>query len=609
MTFLPRLPSESTMKHWSRILAASLLCSVPAFAVAMQDAAPGFVVHGARVFDGERDLGVATVVVRDGRIEAVGADVAAADGLAIVDGAGKTLLPGLFDAHVHAWGEAQRDMARFGVTSALDMHGMAERLPLLRAQRDALDNGSLADLWATGYAITAPGGHGTQYGFPVPAVDAGTDIDAFIAARVDEGADFIKLIVEDLSAYGSPRRLPTLTSQQVREVVAAAHARQRLAVAHVSTQASARDAIGAGADGLVHVFADSVADDAFVAAMRERGAFIVPTLSVLASIAGSGEGKALASDPRVQPLLTAEQRGTLVADFAASNAQSLQRAIDSVRRLHAAGIDILAGSDAPNPGTAHGASLHHELELLVRAGLSPAQALAAATSLPARRFGIADRGRIATGQRADLVLVDGDPLDDITATRAIHAAWKNGQRIERNANAGVPAAEAAPEGTLISDFDGDAIAANFGSWQATTDQMAGGASTVQHALVEGGAGGSRGALQVRGEIKPGFAFPWAGVMFFPAADPMQPVDLSSRSELVFQVRGDGRSYSAMLFSGPSVQGMPSVQSFIAGPEWREVRLPLAAFQGGDLSQVRSIAFTAGQPHGAFEFRLDRVELR
>src|SRR5690606_27194273 len=116
-------------------------------------------------------------------------------------------------------------------------------------------------------------------------------------------------------------------------------------------------------------------------------------------------------------------------------------------------------------------------------------------------------------------------------------------------------------------------------------------------------------LQVSGEVKPGFAFPWAGVMFFPGAQPMQAVDLSSRGELVFRARGDGRSYGAMLFSGPSAQGMPSVQAFVAGPEWTEVRLPLSGFAGGDPSQVRGIAFTAGQPHGAFEFRIDHVELR
>ena len=594
------------------VLAVAMLrpgARAPAEKRAAQVASPdnAFVVRGARVFDGERDLGVSTVVVRDGRIVSVGAQ-APAD-LPVVDGDGKTLLPGLVDAHVHAWGDAQRDMARFGVTSGLDMHGVSERLPALRSQREALDHRQ-ADLWAAGVAVTAPGGHGTQYGFPVPTVDARTDIDAFVGERVDEGADFVKLIVEDLGAFG-PARLPTLSPAQVAAAIAAAHARDRLAVVHVSTQEAARHAVEAGADGLAHVFVDTQADPAFVDAMRQRDAFVVPTLAVVASMAGAGEGRALAADPRLQPLLTAEQSGTLAADFGAADAGRLQRAIESVRRLHAAGVEILAGSDAPNPGTAQGASLHHELALLVRAGLTPAQALSAATALPAKRFGLVERGRIAPGMRADLVLVEGDPLQDIAASRAIVAVWKNGHRVPREIATGdLPAAaEAVPAGSLISDFDGAAIDARFGSWQATTDRMAGGESEVAHALVAGGAGESRGALRVSGQIRPGFAFPWAGMMFFPATQPMQPVDLSSRKELVFRVRGDGRSYNAMLFSGVAAQGMPSMQAFVAGPEWTEIRLPLADFQGGDPAQVRGIAFTAGQPHGAFEFELDQVELR
>lgn len=95
-------------------------------------------------------------------------------------------------------------------------------------------------------------------------------------------------------------------------------------------------------------------------------------------------------------------------------------------RLHAAGAPILAGSDAPNPGTAYGASLHHELEYFAVAGMSAVEALASATSVPAEISGLTDRGRIAPGLLADLVRVDGDSTSDVTATRLIVAVWKNG---------------------------------------------------------------------------------------------------------------------------------------------------------------------------------------
>lgn len=104
------------------------------------------------------------------------------------------------------------------------------------------------------------------------------------------------------------------------------------------------------------------------------------------------------------------------------------------KALSDTGVDLLAGTDASLPlpflgGLAHGASVHHELQYLVRAGLTPAQALRAATSTTARRFGLDDRGRIAEGRRADLVLVDGDPTTTISDTLNIRAIWRRGTRL------------------------------------------------------------------------------------------------------------------------------------------------------------------------------------
>jgi imidazolonepropionase-like amidohydrolase len=104
----------------------------------------------------------------------------------------------------------------------------------------------------------------------------------------------------------------------------------------------------------------------------------------------------------------------------------LAHAFAALKQLHDAGVPILAGSDAPAPGSTNGVSLHGELELLVKGGLSPSEALAAATSVPARTFRLTDRGRIVPGLRADLLLVRGDPTRDITATRDIVEVWKAG---------------------------------------------------------------------------------------------------------------------------------------------------------------------------------------
>jgi imidazolonepropionase-like amidohydrolase len=578
------------------------------------DAGNDVVIRNVRVFDGIRVLQNAQVLVIDGRIAAIGRRVNAPAGITQVDGSGNTVLPGLIDAHTHSWADAARDALRFGVTTELDMLGDWNRLPALKTKRESIARSDEADLWSAGAAVTAPGGHGTQYGMKVPTLAADGDPAAFVAARVAEGSDYIKLILEDMSAYSATNRIPTITAAQAKIAIAAAHGADKLAVVHVSRLRDGQAAINAGADGLVHIFGEP-GDAAFVAAAKKRKAFVIPTLSVLATMAQAGEGRALSDDARLKPWLANVQVDTLKATFGAATPKPaiLADAIANVRTLHAAGVDILAGTDAGNPGTAHGASMHGELELLVRAGLTPIQALAAATSVPARRFKLADRGRIAPGLRADLLMVEGDPTRDIFATRAIVNVWKNGYAIARAqppAVAAAPVGEAIPSGSLVDDFEGEVatapmglLPAKFGAgWMQTTDQMAGGASVVT--LKRG-----TGALAVSGEIKTGFAFPWSGAMYFPAAQAMQPADLSARKELVFRARGDGRNYSVMLFSGVQLQSMPSVKGFVAGPEWTEVRIPLDGFAGADLSRVRGIAFTAGQPAGAFAFQIDSVELK
>ena len=101
------------------------------------------------------------------------------------------------------------------------------------------------------------------------------------------------------------------------------------------------------------------------------------------------------------------------------------------RQLIRAGVSLLTGTDAPAPGATYGASVHGEMELLVDDGLTPTQALAAATSVPARAFRLSDRGRISPEMRADLLLVQGDPTKNILDTRNIVAVWKSGFRTKR----------------------------------------------------------------------------------------------------------------------------------------------------------------------------------
>lgn len=383
---------------------------------------------GARVFDGEQVLDGVTVLVRDGRITAVGADVTPPDGLERVDAAGHTLLPGFIDAHGHVFSESQlRTALAFGVTTVLDQFGDPPFLRRMAAEQDSGFVTARADLFGAGIIATAPGGHGTQFSMDIPTLSSLEQAPAFVADRVAEGSDWIKIIRTD------PRLpFPTLDLDIIGGLIRAAHEHGRIAVVHVATVDDALAVAKLGADGIVHTAEDRMPGEDFGARFAATGAFVVPTLTVLRGAATGEEGQVQMNDPLLGPLLDAEQRSTLEQSFRRRpGAESgWAHAAATVRSFHDAGVPILGGSDAPNPNTAHGVSIHRELQNLVEAGLSPLEALRSATSAPAAAFDLTDRGRIAPGQVADLVLVEGDPTADVADTRGIIGVWKRGVRWE-----------------------------------------------------------------------------------------------------------------------------------------------------------------------------------
>ena len=571
--------------------------------------AAGFVIKDARVFDGETVLERASVLVRDGKVIAVKADLAVPAGVTVIEGAGRTLLPGLIDAHTHAFGDALTRALVFGVTTELDMFSDYRQAVQWRTeQQSAAGASARADMFSAGTLVTAPKGHGTQFGLPIPTITSPGDAAAFVEARIAEGSDYIKVVYEYGDAYGIS--LPSIDEATLRAVVSAARTRGKLAVVHIGSRTGAESAIAAGASGLVHIFGNEPPQGDFAQRAKAAGTFVIATLSVIESAAGTAGGAALTNVPALAPYLSPQERAALQASFPQRPGASirLQYALDATRQLYAAGVPILAGSDAPNTGTVHGATIHRELELLVQAGLPPAAALAAATSLPADAFGLADRGRIAPGLRADLVLVGGNPLVDITATRQVEAVWKGGVRLDRQP---APTAEETA-GTVasgrISDFDGTAVSGEFGSgWQVYTDTLMGGTSDARMRLIKPGAAGSAGALEITGTIRAGVPYPWAGAMFFPGPAPMAAADVSRFKEIVFHVRGDGREYQLMVFS-TELGNIPAVQPFTAGAEWGEQVIPLKAF-GISGANLRGILFSAGAAPGAFSLAIDQVRLR
>lgn len=398
----------------------SVLAMVPA---AIPLAAAGrrntFAITDARVFDGRRVLERGTVLVVGGRIAAVG-DFPMPPGVRTFDGAGKTVLPGLIDSHVHTYEEARRDALRFGVTTELDMFGDPTVLVEARRDRRSTRRVERADLWSAGNGVTVPGGH--PRGQDVPRLTPGDDPYAFVAARVREGSDYVKVVLESRADF------KTLTPAQAHAVVTAAHRHGRMAVAHAEWTGDAKTALDAGVDGLVHAISDQQIDDAWVRRFRRTRTFMVPTLSVYDCGAGADS---LMADDRIAPYLSEIQYYTLLQRNPRCNGGWLVDAQANIRELHRAGVPIAAGTDALMPGTASGASMLNEIALLVGAGLTPVEALTAGTSMPARLFGLRDRGRLTPGRKADLLLVDGDPTRDIDDLRNLKTIWKNGYEVDR----------------------------------------------------------------------------------------------------------------------------------------------------------------------------------
>jgi ABC-2 type transport system permease protein len=171
---------------------------------------------------------------------------------------------------------------------------------------------------------------------------------------------------------------------------------------------------------------------------------------------------------------------------------------------------------------------------------------------------------------------------------------------------GVPA----PAIPVIADFDGGSAVTAYGvGWSAAADDMRGGNSSATQRLVDGGAAGSKGALEVSGSVGDGIQYPFAGTMFFPEGPPMTGMmDISGKKTLSFQARGDGKRYMLMVISGVQVDAIPLMYDFEAGAEWKEVRLELAGFSNADFKRVRAIGVGTMGPVGPFRFQIDNVRL-
>ncbi|WP_141056865.1 amidohydrolase family protein [Stenotrophomonas rhizophila] len=426
-------------------------------AVALPAAAEPILFENARVFDGQRDRGITPVLIDGARIVHIGTPLpAAATGARRVDYTGKTLLPALVSDHAHV-GNTQglehgdrfytrdnvvrdlRQFQRYGITTvtALGMNGAD--FFALRTEVNA-DPRLGAQLYGAGGGIGAPDGAppADSMGLrrdPVARPRTAEQARAAVATQHADGVDLIKLWVDDLGG-----KRPMMTPEVYRAAIAEAHARGLTVAAHIHDLDQARDLVDARVDILAHGIRDRAVDPMLARKMRDQGTWYIPTVAIDEANYWYAEHPQALQQPFLRQALHRDvlarwsqpewQRAQLAGSGIPAARAAVATNLDNVRRLQAAGVKLGFGTDAgAMPHRVIGVAEHRELQLLVQAGLSPAQALQVATSQAADLLGLADRGRIAAGKRADLLVLDADPLTDIANTQRIGAVWQAGQEV------------------------------------------------------------------------------------------------------------------------------------------------------------------------------------
>lgn len=544
------------------------------------DVSKPFVIRNVRVFDGEKVIPQTDVAVADGKIVAIGKGIAAPPGAQVIDGAGDTLLPGLINSHVHIWTQDVLTSAlAFGVTTELDMF-MRWRQAQEWKKREVEGDYTIADFRTAGTCATVPHGHGTgDVGVDIPTITRPEEAQAFVDARVAEGSDYIKIM------FDNGPRWPSMSRETMAAIVKAAHKRGKLVVVHAINW---REVVAAGADGLAHIPIGQPPPPEFGQLMKSHHMFAISTLTYNDLLFGPSRLAAkLPQDPLVAPYLAPWMRGAFdEPPFHSPEHMSSEYAEEALRMLNASGVPVLAGTDSDENSPA-GALMNNELELMVRAGLTPAETLADATSVPARIFKLPDRGTIAVGQRADLLLVRGDPTTDIRATRDIVTIWKQGVKYDRDA--------------YRKDIAQKNQAWRFGTeWWPWRDDRYKGTSSVNLKTIDGGPDHSRATLDMSGEVRAGIAMPFAGVMYLPRK--WGPAaNFAGIKDVSFWSRGDGRRYWISLFTVTKGPNTPLPIGFIAGPKWEKHTLPLSSF-GTDGHDVTAIFVGSAEP-GKFDFQI------
>jgi imidazolonepropionase-like amidohydrolase len=420
-------------KHHAAVTSLLLLLSAVAPTSQTRQPTGTTATAGTKVFTNLRlvdgtdaaPVGAASIVVQNGRVLAAGpaARVVAPPGAERIDLGGRSVIPGLINAHGHV-NDADRDLrtyAAYGVTTVFSLGGEAPPVFAARAAQDvpALNR---ARVFVSG---------------PVLTPDSPEQARTMVAGVAAQKVDFVKIRVDD--NLGTAPKMPP---DVYRAVIDEAHKRGLRVAVHLFYLADAKSVLDAGADLIAHSVRDLDADPALIASLKQKGICLCPTLMREVSTYVYESTPPFFSDPLFlahadkQQVTTLQEPARQEAMRKSPSAQRYKTALEvasrNVKRLSDAGIPIAMGTDTGPAGRFQGYFELMELELMVKAGLTPKQVLAAATRDAARCMKVdRDLGTIEAGKWADFVVLDGDPLANISNTKRINAVYIAGNLVPR----------------------------------------------------------------------------------------------------------------------------------------------------------------------------------
>jgi imidazolonepropionase-like amidohydrolase len=436
------------------LVAGSFAARSPA--AAAQNTAIRTLYEGARLIagDGQAPIERSAILVENDKIARVGraGEVPLPTGASRVDLSGKTIIPGLVLLHGHVGylkgtTFSADNYTRDNIIDHLNRYLYYGVVAMMSTGTDPgevpyeLRNGSHpgAIFRTAGRGLAAPGASTGNLAMRNVAYGVTTEEEARRDVRelAAKKPDFIKIWVDDRN--GAVKKLsPPL----YRAIIDEAHKQNLRVMAHVFYLADARDLVEAGVDGFLHLVRDEEMDPALVARMAAKRVFVTPNLG--GSEAGTYTARpAWLDEPALAETATPAMIKKTSDAFAARAARgaapprpggsSYEKQQRSVARLNAAGVPIALGDDTGIENTFYGFSEHRELELMVAAGMTPMQVLVAATRTPAELLRLDNLGTLAAGKSADFLVLNANPLDNISNTRKIAAVYQRGKVVDRAA--------------------------------------------------------------------------------------------------------------------------------------------------------------------------------